>query len=111
LNAEILLDRDSVHDRAFPTRPSLPPQLANSDLAIKQKNLQAGAYILLRHLGDAERNLHDAEDLSERLHSSLTGEIARSRGLLELRRNDLRGADLFFPPELESRSASIGTIT
>jgi CHAT domain-containing protein len=101
LNAEILLDQGLSTDVLSLLRPSLPPQLANSDLAIKQKNLQAGAYILLRHLGDAERNLHDAEDLSERLHSSLTGEIARSRGLLELRRNDLRGADLFFRQSLK----------
>jgi CHAT domain-containing protein len=101
LEAEILLAQGLSKDVPPLVAPPLPPGLARSDLAIKQKMLQAGAYVLVGRLQDASDSLQNAQDLCESLRSPLAGEVARSRGVLELRKNDLEGADHWFRKSLQ----------
>jgi CHAT domain-containing protein/Tfp pilus assembly protein PilF len=100
LEAEILLAQGRSKDVLFLLDSSLPPQLEHSDLAIKQMTLQGTVYILLGRLRDAEQRLLDAQGLCDHLSSPLEGEVARSRGLLKLRQNDLKGADRFLRTSL-----------
>ena len=101
LDAEIVLAQGtSGTDVLSLLEPSPPTQLASGDPAIKRRILQGGANVLLRHFEEADQSLRDAQVLSDRSRSSLGGEIARARGLLELRQNDLEGADLFFRKSL-----------
>jgi CHAT domain-containing protein len=101
LQAEILWNQGLGKDALARLNAALPLQLAKSDLAIKQKIIQGGANVLLGRFPDADRNLKEAETLSQDSHSSFTGEIARSRGLLQRAQNDLVGADRFFRKSLQ----------
>jgi len=101
LQAEILWSQGMGKDALARLNAALPPQLAKSDLAIRQKIVQGGANVLLGRFQDADRNLKEAEALSQDSHSSFTGEIARSRGLLQRAQNDLVGADRFFRESLQ----------
>jgi CHAT domain-containing protein len=100
LDAEVLVTQGNRQDALSLLSVTLPPQLAHSDLAIKQQILQGSAYIPLDRLEEADRCLRAAEELSDSLGSPLAGEIARARGALERRRNDLESADRFFRQSL-----------
>jgi CHAT domain-containing protein len=101
LEAEILLDQGSSEHVLSLLDSSLPAQLTNSDLAIKQMTLRGSAYAQLDRFGDADQCLKNAEALSGRLNSLLAGEIARARGVLEVHRNDLEKADHFLRQSLQ----------
>src|SRR5271166_2142025 len=100
LEAEILWNQGLGKDALFLLNSALPPQLASGDLAIKQKIIQGGAHVLLGHFSEADQNFKAAEVLSSVSHSSLTGEIARARGVLQSRQNDQEGAAHFFRESL-----------
>ncbi len=101
LEGEILVSRGQGKDALSLLNESLPPQLARGELAIKREILQGSSYTLLRRAGDAEQSLSAAEELSDALHSSLSGEIARARGVLESVQNNSEGADRFFRKSLQ----------
>jgi CHAT domain-containing protein len=101
LEADILWNQGLGRDASSLLNSTLPPQLASSDLAIKQKIIQGGANVLLTRFPEADQRLAEAEALSKTSHSSLTGEIARCRGLLERAQNDLDGANRFFRQSLQ----------
>ena len=101
LEAEALLDQGRSKDVLTLLDSALPPGLGTGDLAIKQKTLQGSAYVLLGRFADADQNLQAADVLSDKLHSPLAGEIARARGVLKRRQNDLDSADRFFRQSLE----------
>jgi CHAT domain-containing protein len=101
LEAEILLDRGASQDVLSLLNSSLPTQLASSDLAVKQMTLQASAYAQLGRFQDSDQSLKEAEALSEALHSPLAGEIARARGVVEVRRGDLEKAARYLHQSLQ----------
>ena len=100
LEAEILVSRGRAKDALSLLNTTLPPQFARSEIAIKQEILQGSAYIPLDQLVEADRCLTAAEELSSALRSPLAGEIARSRGALERRRNNLHSSDHYFRESL-----------
>jgi CHAT domain-containing protein len=101
LEAEVLLDQGASQDVLSLLNSSLPTQLASSDLAIKQMTLQASAYAQLGRFQDSDQSLKKAEALSEALHSPLAGEIARARGVVEVRRGDLEKARRYLHQSLQ----------
>jgi CHAT domain-containing protein len=100
LEGEVLVSRGKAKDSLSLLNATLPQQLARSDLAVKQAILQGSAYIPLDRFVEADRCLRAAEELSDSLGSPLAGEIARARGALERRRNDLESADRYFRQSL-----------
>jgi CHAT domain-containing protein len=100
LDAEVLITQGNRDDALSLLSVTLPPQLAQSDLAIKQQILQGSAYIPLDRLAEADKCLTAAEKLAGTLGSPLGAEIARARGALERRRNDLESAGRFFRQSL-----------
>jgi CHAT domain-containing protein len=96
LDAEALISQGNREVALSLLSATLPPELAHTDLAIKREILQASAFIPLDRLDEADQDLEAAEKLSGTLDSSLAGEIARARGNLQRRRNDLGGAERFF---------------
>lgn len=100
LDAEVLITQGNREDALSLLSATLPPQLARSDLAIKQKLLLGSAYIPLDRLAEADHCLTAAEELSGTLGSPLAAEIARARGALERRRNDFESAGRLFRQSL-----------
>ena len=101
LEAEILVDQGKSKDALSLLDATLPPQLAHSDLAIRQQTLRGTAYVPLGRLVEADRSLAVAEALCDALQSLLAGQIAQSRGTLELGRNNLEGAGRFYRQSLQ----------
>jgi CHAT domain-containing protein/Tfp pilus assembly protein PilF len=101
LEAEILLDQGSSRDALSLIDGALPSQLANGELAVKQKTLRGSAYVLLDRFEDADQNLRQAEELCSTLQSPIAGEIARARGVMEWRKNDPDGAKSSFRHSLQ----------
>ncbi len=102
LEAETLIAQGGRSEEALALLNSpLPRQLTNSDVAIKQQILRASAYIPLDKLNEADYCLSAAETLDRSWGRPLSGEIARARGALQRRRNDLDGADRFFRQSLQ----------
>lgn len=101
LEAEILVSQGQDKDALSLLNAPLPSKLSGGELAIKQQILQASACIPLGRAGEAERFLNSAQQLSDTLHSSLSGEIARAWGVLEGSRHDQEGAERFFRQSLQ----------
>jgi CHAT domain-containing protein len=101
LEAEILVDQGGNSQEVLSlTNFELPTQLATGDLAIKQRTLRGSALVLLGRFAEADWNLNEAERLSLASQSHLEGEIARARGVLERRQNNLNNADDLFRKSL-----------
>ena len=101
LEGEIFVDEGHGKEALSLLSAPLPQQFANGEIAIKRQMLLGSSYILLRRLGEAERQLKAAEEVSEAVQSPLQGEIARAWGVLESARNDLEAADHFFRKSLQ----------
>ncbi len=101
LECDVLVIQGPPVDAFSLLNATLPPQLAHSELAIKQELLLASNYTVVRKTTDAELHLKAAEELSGALHSSLSGEIARARGVLASAQNDLKAADRFYRQSLQ----------
>ena len=101
LEGEILVDQGQSKDVLSLLAETLPPELARTDLAVKKEILQGTACIPLGRLAEADRNLASAEELSGALHSSQSGQIARARGVLKKRQNDLESAGRYFRQSLQ----------
>ncbi|MFZ0420142.1 MAG: CHAT domain-containing protein [Candidatus Sulfotelmatobacter sp.] len=102
LDGEILVSRGQGKDALPLLNSALPPHLARSELAVKQEMLRGSAYTLLRRTADAAQSLAVAEELSDALHSSLSGEVARAWGVLEGTQNNLEVADAFYRKSLQT---------
>jgi CHAT domain-containing protein len=100
LDAEVLITQGNREDALPLLSATLPPQLARSELAIKQEILQGSAYVPLDRLEESDQRLTAAQELAGALGSPLAAEIARARGALERRRNNLEGAEAFFRQSL-----------
>jgi CHAT domain-containing protein len=100
LDAEVLVMQRNGGAALSLLGATLPTQLAHGYLAIKQLILQGSAYISLDRFEDADRRLNAAEELATSSGSALADEIARARGVLHMRQNDLEGAERFFRQSL-----------
>jgi CHAT domain-containing protein/Tfp pilus assembly protein PilF len=101
LEAEVLVNQGLSKDALTLLDAQLPSSIANGDLAIRQLTLQGLASALLGQPSDAEEKLRIAES---RLHppvSSLDGEVARARGVVKLKQNDLDDAETYFRRSLK----------
>jgi len=101
LEAEILVNQGQSADAGALLLPSLPPQLSQNEISIKQEILQGNLYVFLGRFPEAAEKLRLAEALCEATHSSLAGEIAQARGVLELARSDLENAARLFRKSIE----------
>jgi CHAT domain-containing protein/Tfp pilus assembly protein PilF len=101
LEADVLVSRGRGGDAFSLLNATLPTQLAHSELAVKQELLKASSYTLLRQTKDAEYHLKEAEKLSQALSSTMSGEIARARGVLESAQNNLKSAERFYRESLQ----------
>lgn len=100
LEAEILLDQGSSKEVLSLLETSLPVSLADSNLAIKQLTLRGSAYAQLDRFQESDERLKEAGILCQQSGSSLAGEIARARGVLEVHRHDPEKAGGFFRESL-----------
>jgi CHAT domain-containing protein len=101
LDAEALIAQGNREAAKLLLNAPLPPELAHTDLAVKQQILQSEIYIPEDRMEEAGRCLAVAEELNGVLKSSFAAEIARARGTFERRRGDLKGAELFFRHSLQ----------
>ncbi|MFZ0292488.1 MAG: CHAT domain-containing protein [Candidatus Sulfotelmatobacter sp.] len=101
LEAEILVNQGQSADADALLRPTLPPQLSQSEISVKQEILQGNLYVFLGRFPEADEKLRAAEALCDAMHSSLAGEIAQARGVLELARSDLENAARLFRRSIE----------
>jgi CHAT domain-containing protein len=101
LEVEVLVNQGKSKDALGLLDATLPPQLARSDLGIKKTLLQGSADIPLGRFEDADQRLKSAQELCDALRSPLAGEIARARGVLEARQNNLEEADHSYRKSLQ----------
>ena len=101
LEAEILLNQASSHDALSLTDSPLPPQFANTDLAIRRMKIRGSAYAQLDRFQDADQSLNEAEALCDKLHSPLADEITAARGVLAFRQGNQESAARFLRQSLQ----------
>jgi CHAT domain-containing protein len=102
LEAEILIWRGLNQNALSLLNPDLPTSLASSDLGIRQLLLRGIAHARLGQLNEAGENLKTAARLCSLSHSTLQGELDRARGVVEVQKNNLDRAELFFRRSLRS---------
>lgn len=81
---------------------SLPPSLANSEVAIRQRIIQAIASYYLQRFADANDLLSQAQRLSSQYKPELLGDVAIAQGTLAVMRNDLTTAERSYRLALET---------
>lgn len=81
--------------------PVLPPNLENSDVAVRREMVRGIAYCFLRHFEEAEVHLLLAQNLATAQHPDLLGEVTLGRGTLAILRNDYPTAHEFFEQSLQ----------
>ncbi|HEY1800935.1 MAG TPA: CHAT domain-containing protein [Terriglobales bacterium] len=102
LEAEILIWRGLSQNALGLLNADLPASLTNGDFAIRQSLLRGIAYARLGQLNEADDNLNKAKRLCSISHSKLQGELDRARGVVEVQKNNLDHAELFFRESLQS---------
>jgi CHAT domain-containing protein len=83
LKAHVLVLRGSDNEALQLLAPALPSSAARSDVAVHGLMVQGLAYIYLQQFDAADHSLTQAEQLGISIHSSLLGDVAQSRGVLE----------------------------
>ena len=92
LKADILLRRGFSEDVLTLLAPQLPQSISDGDLAAKRYTLQGLAYTRLGRLPEADAVLSQAERLCQLPNSTMSGEVATARGVLEMHRGSLQEA-------------------
>ena len=100
LDAQYLLWQGRNADSLALLTESLPGQLAASDLAIRQVMIRAIAYSRMGKMSSADDALLSAESLSKQQNSLLVGDLFRTRGVIDVERNDLPHANEMFRQSL-----------
>jgi CHAT domain-containing protein len=78
----------------------LPEHLRTADLVIRQNMIRAIAYARMGNMRSADDALTLAESLSKQQNSYLAGELFRTRGVIDVERNDLSHANEMFHQSL-----------
>lgn len=88
LKAHVLFLRGSYKEALELLAPELPNSLERSDAAVHRKMVQGLAYTYLQQYSEADSPLSEAEVLGRDIDSSLQGDVAQARGILEMERKD-----------------------
>lgn len=84
LEAQVLVMHQSNKESLALLKDDFPPALATSETAVRRKMVQGLASDYLEHYADAEGYFADAEALATKYDPQLLGDIAMSRGGLEV---------------------------
>jgi len=94
--------RSGRHEEALALlAPALPPSLASSDVAVRRKLTQCGAFSFLGRFAEASQALAAAQRLIAQHHPELAGEAALRQGTLAFRQGDLENAQRSFRSALD----------
>jgi CHAT domain-containing protein/Tfp pilus assembly protein PilF len=85
--AHILVLRGSFKDALELIAQEPPISIVRSDAGVERKLVQGLAHIYLEEFADAEKALADADQIAASFQSSLSGDVALARGILEVSRN------------------------
>lgn len=86
--AHILVLRGSYSESLQLLNESLPPLLQRSDTEVQRKMVQGLAHSYLQQFEISDRVLSEAEDMAAAIHSSFLGDVAQTRGILEMDRKN-----------------------
>ena len=100
LEAKYLLWQGRNADSVALLTVELPPASLTGDVAIQQAMIQAVAFARLGNIDQANEALHRADALSDQQHSPLTGELVRTKGVIDVERDDLTNASAMFRQSL-----------
>jgi CHAT domain-containing protein len=96
LEAQVLVMHQSNKDALVLLKDDLPPALATSETAVRRKMVQGLASDYLEQYADAEGYFADAESLAAKYDPQLLGDIAMSRGGLEVHEQKYAQAETDF---------------
>ena len=101
LKAHVLLLRGSYNDALALLHPDLPPELANSEVAVHRLMVQGLVYSYLQKYDQAGEALSGAEALARAAGSAYLGDIKQSQGILQIMLGHHRDAEIAFREALE----------
>jgi CHAT domain-containing protein len=84
LKAHVLLLRGSYNDALALLNPDLPPDLANSEVAVHRLMVQGLVYTFLQKYDQAANPLSQAEALARFIGSAFLPDIKQSQGILQI---------------------------
>ena len=94
--AHILLFRGSYSECLKLLDEPLPPSLSRSDTEVQRKMVQGLAYPYLQQFDAADQAISEAENLAAAIQSTLLGNVAQSRGILEMDRENYAKAAMAY---------------
>lgn len=94
--AHIVMLRGRYSESLQVLNDPLPPSLARSDTEVQRKMVQALAYDYMQQFGPAEKAISEAESLAAEIHSSMVGDVAQARGIVEIDQKDYPKATAAF---------------
>src|SRR5262249_31727364 len=100
LKAQVLLLRGSYNDALVLLNPDLPPQLANSEVAVHRFMVQGLVYTFLQKFDEAQDPLAQAENLARSIGSPLLADTKQSQGILQIMLGRQREAEIAFSEAL-----------
>lgn len=101
LEAEATITRGLNQEVLSSLSVALPPKLASTELGAQKLSLEALALANTGRFDDAGQKLASAEEICNALHCGISGEIMRTAGLLELRRDHPDEAEGYFRMSLQ----------
>ena len=84
LKAHVLLLRGSYNDALALLNPDLPPDLADSEVAVHRFMVQGLVYTFLQKYDQAEKPLSKAEALARSIGSPFLADTKQSQGILQI---------------------------
>ena len=82
--AHVLMLRGSYSESLQLLSESLPPSLVRTDVEVQREMVQGLDYDYLQQFGVAARAISEAENVATAIHSSLVGDVAQARGIVEI---------------------------
>jgi len=101
LKAHVLLLRGSYNDALALLNPDLPPDLANSEVAVHRLMVQGLVYSYLQKYDQAGDVLAQAEALARSTGSARLADIKQCQGILQIMLGHYREAEIAFSETLE----------
>jgi CHAT domain-containing protein len=90
--AHILLLRGSYSGALELLNKPLPPSLRSSDTEVQRKMLTGLAHSYLQEFALSDQAISEAENMAVTIHSSFLGDVAQTRGILEMSRGNYERA-------------------
>jgi len=101
LKAHVLLLRGSYNDALALLNPDLPPDLANSEVAVHRLMVQGLVYTYLQKYDQAGEALSQGEALARSTGSAYLADSKQSQGILQIMLGHYREAEIAFSETLE----------